>query len=93
MDTDDSQAIFSPATVNQAIANISDLVGLGIDDPESSPKNVIEASYKVLDRRFGKPRETIELSHHVKINIDIPGWDSPVLDGETPKSLPVWPIQ
>ncbi len=71
---DNSQEVFPEATVAQAIANISDAIGCGVLDDVQPNKLVLEASYRVLDRRFGKPRETLELSHKIALRIDVPGW-------------------
>lgn len=74
--TDDSQEIFSDAAVRQAARNIESVVGLGIDDVDSEVpvKTVLEASREILNRKYGKPRETVELSHKIALRIDVPGW-------------------
>lgn len=87
--SDDSQEVFSDPIIAQAIQNVSDMVGMGIMDGVAPVKAVMEASYRVLDRRFGKPRETIELSHKIKLRIDVPGWsrELPLSSSEPPQRV------
>lgn len=78
MESDSSQEVFDETVVRQAIQNVESMVGMGLDDGLVPPKMVMEASYRVLDRRFGKPRETLELSHRIALRIDVPGYGSPL---------------
>jgi hypothetical protein len=70
----DSQDVFPPETVRQAIDNVVVLCGEGISsDPSEVSKNKIvwEATKEVLNRTYGKPRETVELRRTVRLMLDV----------------------
>jgi hypothetical protein len=81
----DSQEIFPTPCIRQAIENVVDLVGVGMTNGEnpSQDKMVWEATKEVLNRKFGKPRETIELTRKVKLQIDVPGWSDRIITPST----------
>jgi hypothetical protein len=76
----DSQEVFPATCVRQAIDNVVDLVGVGMGTEQD--KLVWEATKEVLNRKFGKPRETIEFTRKVKLQIDVPGWNVPFVAEE-----------
>ncbi|MDD5009588.1 MAG: hypothetical protein PHC68_14450 [Syntrophorhabdaceae bacterium] len=83
---DDETIYFRALAERFAVPNLATILREGLGSKFVNEKTVWEATKECLNRAYGKPRETLELTHKVKLLVDVPGWSS--LPIQNPSDIP-----
>ncbi len=68
---DDETIYFRALAERFAVPNLATILREGLGSKFVNEKTVWEATKECLNRAYGKPRETLELTHKIRIKLDI----------------------